>query len=370
MSEQTKETLLSDLISASTAVAGEVDLERVLKRLVSEAKAATGARYGALGVLGLHGVLSDFIFDGIDEDSARRMGAPPQGRGVLGTVVRERTTIVLEDLSTHPDYVGFPDGHPPMSSFLGVPVRVGNEVYGNLYLTEKPGGFSDADVRLVESLAQIAGSAISTARLHERLRAIHILEDRNRIARELHDSIIQDLFAVGLSLQGLSDRVSDSEAPVLDQAVDQLHGAVEALRKYIYELRSTAEIRESMTGRLEELVGRMGNAYPTKIDLNVEGAIDSIEAREADEVIKLVTEALSNALRHSNAQTVDVTTKYSDRGLTLKISDDGLGFDPDRVERGMGLLNMSERVRRLGGEMQINSNPGGGTRLTIHFSDL
>jgi len=130
------------------------------------------------------------------------------------------------------------------SRFSGVPLRAGDSVFGNLYLTDKPGGFDESDVSLIEALAVIGGSAVSTARLRERLEAIAIVEDRDRIAGDLHDIIIQDLFAIGLGIQGLSDRVTEeSISTVLDEAVDQLHQTVETLRMYIHELRSADDTR-------------------------------------------------------------------------------------------------------------------------------
>ncbi len=362
---------LSNLISAAAAVVGEVDLDRVLRRLVSEAKATTGARYAALGVLGSHGVLSDFIYEGIDAETALGIGSPPQGRGVLGTVVREKKTIVVNEISAHPDSFGFPEGHPAMETFLGVPLRAGDTVFGNLYLADKPAGFDESDVLVVEALAVIGGSAINTARLRERLEAVAIVEDRDRIARDLHDSVIQDLFAIGLSLQGLSDRVAEEAiSNVLAQAVDQLHGTVEALRKYIYELRTVDEFRQGLSGQMRDLAERMGNAYPTVITLTMQGDIDAIEARTADEVIKLVTEAVSNALRHSQAEVVTVQANRDSAGLSLKVSDDGLGFALDKVQKGMGLINMRERVHRLGGQLDIESATGVGTTVSIRLSDL
>lgn len=362
---------LSGLISAAAAVVGEVDLDRVLRTLVTEARAATGAEYAAIGVLGSHGILSDFIYEGMDQQTAVDIGSLPQGRGVLGTVVREKSTIVLDDIAGHPDSYGFPDNHPPMKSFLGVPVRAGNKVFGNLYLTDKPGGFNDDDVALVEALAYIAGSAVSTARLRERLKAMAIVEDRDRIARDLHDSVIQDLFAIGLSLQGLSERVGEeSTSQILNLAVDQLHGTVEALRKYIYELRAVDEFREGLSSRLEDLTERMANAYPTTIHLDIEGPVDDVDPRTAEELLKLVTEAVSNALRHSRADDVTISASRDVGGVAIVISDDGSGFDPDTIEAGMGLLNMRERVQRLGGTFEIDTVPGTGTNVSIRLPGL
>lgn len=362
---------LFELIEAAAAVVGEVDLDDVLRRLVIEARSATGARYAALGVIGAHGVLSDFIHEGMDDDVVEEIGSLPQGRGVLGTVVRERTTIVVDDIARHPDSYGFPEGHPPMKSFLGVPVRAGRSVYGNLYLTDKPGGFTDDDVTLIEGLAVIAGSAVTTARLRERLKSMAIVEDRDRIARDLHDSIIQDLFALGLSLQGLSDRVvEDSVSSVLHQAVDRLHTTVETLRRYIYELKASGDLRKDLSQQLHDLVERMGSAYPTAIELSVEGEMADIEPRIAEEVVKLVTEALSNALRHSRATTIEVKVTRDNDGLVLVVADNGIGFDVNNVERGLGLINMGERARRLGGILEIDPADEGGTVVAIRLPGL
>lgn len=371
MTKATQVERLSDLISAAAAVVGEVDLDRVLRRLVREARAATGAKYAALGVLGPHGVLSDFLHDGLDDEVVRRIGSFPQGRGVLGTVVREKRIIVVDEISTHPDSYGFPDGHPVMESFLGVPLRAGNSVFGNLYLTDKPGGFNESDVSLIEALAVIGGSVVSTARLRERLEAIAIVEDRDRIARDLHDTIIQDLFAIGLGIQGLSDRVTEeSISGVLDQAVDQLHSTVETLRRYIYELRSPDDTRTKLSSRIGELADRMGSAYPTRITFTTEGDVDAIESRTADEIMKLVTEAVSNALRHAKAEEVVIHVSREGHGLTLSVKDDGVGFEMDEVQSGMGLFNMRERVQRLGGHLQIESGAGDATTVAIQFPRL
>lgn len=359
---------LSSLISAAAAVVGEVDLDKVLRTLVNEARTRTGAAYAALGVIGSHGVLSDFIYEGIDAETAKAIGTPPLGRGVLGTVVREKRTIVLDDISSHPDSHGFPEGHPRMTSFLGVPLIAGDKAFGNLYLTDKPGGFTEADVGMVEALARIAGSAVSTARLRDRLKSIAIVEDRDRIARDLHDSVIQDLFAIGLSLQSMSTRVADeSVSMVLDRSVDQLHTTVETLRKYIYELRSADDLREGLSDQLVDLAERMGAAYPTEITVDVSPDVDQVDNSVAEEAMKLITEVLSNSLRHSQAEHLTVRARARADVLSLLVSDDGTGFDPERVRRGLGLLNMKVRVHRLGGELSIQTSPGSGTTVAIRL---
>lgn len=353
---------LSPLIESAAAVVGELDLSRLLKRLISEAMTATGARYAALGVLGEHGVLSDFIFEGIDAELAEKIGQLPTGRGVLGTVIRERKILMLDHISEHPDSYGFPANHPPMSSFLGVPVTAGDSTYGNLYLTEKDGGFTEADRTLVEALSHVAGAAIQTARLQERLRLVAVVEDRQRIARDLHDSVIQDLFAVGLRLQELTRRIDDPEtAQMVDEAVDRLDASVNSLRRYIFELKDPSP-NLGLDERLQDLVSRMGSAYPSTVRLSIDWIGPTVAD---DEIIMLVQEGLSNSLRHAEAETVEVTMDDDAHNVIIRVEDDGVGFDQAAMDDGMGLANMRSRVERLGGVMTIDSEVGEGTTLQV-----
>lgn len=356
---------LSALIESAAAVVGETDLDRVLRRLVSEAMTSTGARYVALGVLGEHGVLSDFLYEGISEEQALKIGRLPSGHGLLGTVIRRNETILVDSISDHPDSYGFPQHHPPMTNFLGVPVSVGEEAFGNLYLTDKEGGFGEEDVLVVEALSRIAGAAVQTARLQDRFRRLAVVEDRERIARDLHDSVIQDIFAVGLGLQGLTGRVEDTEAiQLLGDAIDRLDGAVERLRGYIFELRKPATLEQRLDDQLQELVSRMGSAYPTKVTLDM-----SLPDRDSPPVVKeilmIVTETLSNALRHAAASQVEVSVSGDASRYVVRVVDDGIGFDPETVERGMGLANMRRRSEELGGSVSITSGSNGGTDVEV-----
>ncbi len=358
---------LGSLISAAAAVVGETDRDNLLRRLVTEARATTGAPFAALGVLGPHGVLSDFIYEGVDESRAAIIGHLPTGRGVLGTVVRENATIVLDNISDHPDSVGFPPGHPTMVSFLGVPVAVGDQKFGNLYLTDKEGGFTDDDVVLVEALSRIAGAAVLTARLQSRLRNVAILEERQRIARDLHDSVIQDLFAVGLGLQTLATRMPDEDAAtLLNDSVDRLDYSVNALRDYIFELKKNPVTALPLGDRLQELVSRMGSAYPAKVRLTIDD-VGAGASKTDEDLLMLASEALSNALRHSRARNVDVVLSVSPAEDVLEVVDDGVGFDMEKSSRGMGLANMKARTRALGGELELESQPGEGTRIRVRL---
>ncbi|MDQ6855747.1 MAG: GAF domain-containing protein, partial [Candidatus Dormibacteraeota bacterium] len=187
----------------------------VLRRIVSSACELVDAQYAALGVLGpgtnVEQIrLIEFVTKGADQETIRRIGHYPVGRGILGVLIREPHPLRLHDLGGHPQSFGFPPGHPPMRSFLGVPVRIQDRVFGNLYLTEKLGGgdFTAVDEEIAIALASAAGVAIENARLQERVRQLAVLEDRERMARDLHDTVIQRLFATGLGLQALTHRAA------------------------------------------------------------------------------------------------------------------------------------------------------------------
>jgi signal transduction histidine kinase len=321
-----------------------------------------------LGVIGEHGVLSDFLHDGMSPEMVETIGHLPSGRGVLGTVIRENRTIRLADISKHPESHGFPPSHPAMKTFLGVPVAVGDVAFGNLYLTDKAGGFTDDDVLVVEALSRIAGAAVQTARLHERLHKLAVVEDRQRIARDLHDSVIQDLFAVGLGLQALSARVDDPVASTtLDNAVDRLDHSVDTLRNYIFELKETSP--GTLGERLQEVVARMGSAYPARLRLTVEESTGT--ARPEDEaILMLATEAVSNALRHSGASRVEVSLVAAQGQTTLIVTDDGVGFEGGGDGGGMGLANMRARAAALGGVLTVDSTLGKGTRVGFTLPGL
>jgi signal transduction histidine kinase len=252
-----------------------------------------------------------------------------------------------------------------MGPFLGVPVVAGETVFGNLYLTDKAEGFTPDDIEFVEALARIAGSAVNTLRLQNQLAAVAIVQDRDRIARDLHDSIIQDLFAVGLSLQSLSGRV-DEEAlsMVLDESVDRLDEVVEALRKYIYNLRANDDLQPSFEEQLGTTVGRFRSAYPNEVRWEA-AAVDHIDPTTTEQALMLISEALSNALRHSGPGEILVQADGSSSQLALRITDYGRGFDPEAVTTGMGLLNMTDRVRRLGGDLRIDTGIDDGTVVSI-----
>jgi signal transduction histidine kinase len=355
---------LASLVSSAATVIEQPDLTATLHRAVETAAFVTGAPYAALGVIGDHGSLIEFVHEGLDPATVAKIGDLPTGHGVLGTVIREAKTLVLDHIADHPDAVGFPEHHPMMDAFLGVPVRVGGKVFGNLYLTDKPGGFTKDDALLVEAVATIAGSAVMNARLQARLRRLAVVEERERIARDVHDSVIQNLFAVGLTLQGLALRAGPELEGTISDLVDRVDGAIDQLRRFIFGLRG--EHQADLHRSLAMMVAELGNPAQVTIDVEPETTLDP--DRLAD-LLQMVKEATANALRHAEATNISIRVEKLDRFVVATVSDNGIGFDvtrkPDQGTSGLGLPNLRARARRLSGHVTISSNPGEGTVVEI-----
>nr|WP_217509201.1 GAF domain-containing sensor histidine kinase [Pseudarthrobacter sp. C4D7] len=518
---------INGLLAAVVAIAEDLSLEAVLDRLVRSACALVGAKYGALGVIGEDQRLSHFITVGIDEQAIRSIGELPTGNGVLGLLIREPVPLRLHDLGRHPITSGFPPNHPPMKTFLGVPVRVRDEVFGNLYLTEKQGGqdFTGEDEGLAVALAAAAGVAIQNARLFEssnsrqkwleagmelsgrlimtsqpgdaaildlvadtafkvsdsalaviavpagdgvlrcraclgvqglptghelmasgavaaviqnggsfvardpqqvfddgmaeklgsvlvcslghssgangvlllarpqgapaftqaeaesgaifgsriglaldlaRVNALReqnlLFTDRERIAQDLHDLVIQRLFAAGLSIQSLRRYTMDPVAHERIAAVTtELDDTIRKLRDTIYSLRTADEEREPLTGRLLRVVRESSRSYPVTPKVSLDGPVDSIGEDVAVHLLSVASEGLSNALRHSGGDDIQVSVTVGPDQVQLLISDNGQGFaGPVHVS---GLANMRHRAGQLGGSCVIDSVPGAGTSI-------
>jgi signal transduction histidine kinase len=362
--------LLRELVEAAASVAGHVELTALLRSTVRAAMDLTGARYGALGVLGEHGTLMDFVHYGVDPDVAMQIGHLPRGTGVLGTITRTGETVRIDNIAEHEDSSGFPEHHPTMGAFLGVPVRVGDRNFGNLYLADKEQGFTPDDELIVEFLAVTAGTAVSTLRLQERLRRTALLEDRERIARDLHDSIIQDLFAVGLGLQASSLKLKDDPAAVevqLEGAIEKLDTTISSLRRYIFDLRPPVWARPSFSSQLSRLLDDLAAPHDVSIGLDFDCPPEVPGAELADELFSVIKEAVSNALRHAAPTAVDVRITCEADLIRASVSDDGSGFDTDLDFDGLGLTNMAERVEKAEGSMFIDSAPGKGTIVHVAF---
>ena len=372
MAEALSDRRREALIEAGLALASELSLPALLQKIVVLACGVADARYGALGVLGTDGMLDDFITHGVTQEERDRIGHLPVGRGILGALIHDARPLRLTRIGDDERSVGFPPDHPPMTSFLGVPVRLRDRVYGNLYLTEKRGAeeFTEEDERTVVTLAAQAAVAIENTRLHDDVRRLAVLEDRERIAKELHDGVVQALFSVGMALQGAESLADDPEAirRRLGQSVGAIDHVIRDLRNYIFGLGPGSVADRQLDRALQDLVDEFRRGSDVAIRLEVDPRAASEAAPRAADIVQVAREAISNAVRHGTPETLSVVLALQDGGVVLEIEDDGKGFDPtDERGGGRGLSNIRQRAEAAGGELEITSSKGEGTRLTLRF---
>jgi PAS domain S-box-containing protein len=359
------------LVQAGLTLALELSLPRVLSKIVEFACAVAGATYGALGVLDPEGHLEDFVTFGVTDEQRRAIGALPVGKGLLGELIREARPVRLRRLQDHPRSHGFPPEHPPMTSFLGVPVSVRGRMYGNLYLTEKRGAaeFSEADERAVVTLAAQAGIAIENARLFSEAQERLALEERTRLARELHDSVSQALFAMTMET-GAAQRVletTDADPDGLRERLRRLReltdGALAEMRALILALRPDAIREEGLLAAIRKQAE--GLAAREELDVIVDAPDEHLPLAPGDEeqLYRLVQEALSNVAKHAEASNVWVRVQLIGTDeIVVEIEDDGIGFDPTVPRPGhLGLRSMAQRAETLHGRLDILRRPEGGT---------
>jgi len=361
---------MRQLLDAVLTVGSDLDLPAVLDRIVRAAVELVDARYGALGVLDdTRTRLSQFITVGIDDETHAKIGNLPEGHGILGLLIVDAKSLRLPDLREHPDSYGFPPNHPPMRSFLGVPIRVRDEVFGNLYLTDKTTAevFTDVDEELVVGLAAAAGVAIDNARLHARLNDLSLVEDRERIARDLHDTVIQRLFATGLSLQAsirLVRNDPDEAERRIASAVDDLDVTVKHIRSAIFGLERTRPTREGLRSQIIGMAREAGRSLGFEPTVLLDGPVDSALSPEvAADVEQVLREALSNIVRHASASSVQIEIGVRD-GVVVRVVDDGTGPPGDDSPLGNGLRNMATRAESRGGEFSLTPGEERGSILT------
>lgn len=353
-------------------LASELSLDALLQRIADLSREVVGARFAAVGVLGDEGELVRFVHSGIDEETVRKIGELPRGRGVLGVLVQEDRPLRLREISEHPRSYGFPTHHPPMNSFLGVPISVRGRIFGRLYLSEKVDAteFSKDDERVALMLASQAGAAIENARLYEEVRRrgeeLAVLEERERISRELHDGVIQTIYSVGLSLQG-SMSLLERDVPLakkrMDGVITELDNVVRDVRSYIFELQPKSVEEQGLSDAVAELVKELevNTLAHATVELD-DGVCIAFSSESQAHVVQIVREVLSNIARHARASEIALSLTPVDGEAVLVITDDGIGFDPQTVRRGNGLRNIQDRASRLGGTMEIRGHEPRGTR--------
>jgi signal transduction histidine kinase len=354
---------------ATRAIAGLKSVDDVLQVIVDQVRPLVGAQYAALGIVGADGVIERFITSGIDAETRAKIGDLPRGHGFLGLIIRENQPIRTADIATDPRRHGFPPYHPPMHTFLGVPVNVQGRSIGNLYLTDKAAGaeFTEVDQRLVETFALHAAIAIENARLHEQVSRLAVVDERVRIGKDLHDGIIQSLYAVGLSLEDVPELVHEDPDEVerrVERAIDSLHLTIRDIRNFIFGLRPEllggTTLKNGLIAITEEF------RYNSLIDVELEiGEIREPDSEPTAHLLGVANEALSNIARHSGASRAVLAIDTDDDGrLRFLIQDNGHGFDPSVSATGFGhqgLANMRSRMATIGATMSITSDTAGTT---------
>ena len=377
LTRQNRELLA--LHGAGLGILGERNLETLLQRVVDSARELLGARYGALSLPREEGGIETFIVSGITPEERAVLGPPPVGHGLLGVVLNEGTTLRMEDLTRDPRSVGFPVEHPPMRSLLAVPVAAHGRVMGNLYLTEKEEAraFDADDEETLVRFATLAALAIENARLHRQIQALAITEERERIAREMHDSLAQVLGYVNTKAQAaealLGSGQTERAAAQIGQLAEAARAAYADVREGILGLRtSLGDDRgfvETLQNYLEQWQGQSGVAAA------LVAKPDPFPARLTPiaevQLLRIVQEALANVRKHAGASHAQVRLVFADHVLEASIVDDGAGFDPDALGRTslprFGLATMRERAEAVGGTLAVSSAPRGGTTVVVRL---
>ena len=364
---QFEQSTLHALNSAALAISEEHHLDSVLQKIVDAARELLDARYAAISVADNLGRIETFVHSGMDREVVARIGALPQGRGLLGAIIQEAKSIRLQRLQSDARSSGFPPGHPPMHSFLGLPLIANAEVVGNLYLTDKQGEaeFTATDMEMAQMFGTHAAIAIRKAKLYTRLEELAVIEERNRIGMDLHDGVIQSIYAVGLTLESLRIRLhgEDETARVLTDALACLNNVIGDIRSYILDLKPRRFDGDLKSG-IEQLSREFeANAMlPLTLSIELDGITPSGAVAQA--CFLTAQEALANIARHARACAVTVRLAECDGAIELSICDDGIGFEPGEQDAtGHGLDNMRARAEQLGGSFTLTSEPHQGTSI-------
>jgi len=358
---------LQALVGAMLVVEQDLDLATVLRTVVETAVDLVGASFGALGVLDETGSgLAEFVHVGMTPEQVGAIGRLPEGRGLLGMLIKEPRPLRLPELGSHPESSGFPEGHPPMHTFLGVPVAVRDEPFGNLYLSEKRDGteFSAEDEDIVQALALTAALAIDKARTYARMRELTLAEERERIARDLHDTTIRRLFAVGLALQSAHRIQGGPESGErLQLAIDDLDDTIRQIRSTIFAISRPRRrtLGASLQSELLDMVEELASGTGLDVHVEFDGPIDVAVGRHAgDHLLLTVRESVANALSRGGLKSLAVDVRVDDAGLALRVVDDG---DPPGSVPGPDVTALRERARLLGGQCTVAEPAGGGLQV-------
>lgn len=367
-------TVLNRLKEIATAVmfaAEGTDLESVLERIAEVSRELAQTRYAALGIPDGKGGLRYFKTAGMTDEQMRHIPHLPHGKGLIGAIMEERQPIILKDMAGDSRSSGFPENHPPMHSFLGVPIQIGNQLFGMLYLTDKIDGteFSEEDLTLIETMAGYAALAIAGAELGQQRSRLQLLEERERIGMELHDGIIQSLYGIGMQVELMRQDSEAVPAEKLGMVVDSLDHVIADIRGYIMELRKRGDSMLTTDAFLHRIIERLH--LPDKLQVAIDAPTSEPPFTPAtfESIGLIVNEAVSNAVRHARASHLQIRVFEVDNIFCIEIEDDGKGFDVDTIREhsGLGLRNMKRRAQLYGGSTTIESIPGNGTKLVVEI---
>jgi signal transduction histidine kinase len=365
---------LAALDAAIRGIAALDSIDAVLQLIVDRVRELVSAQYAALGIVGPFGNIEQFITSGITAEQRKRIGDLPRGKGLLGLIIREDRSFLIDDIATDPRRHGFPPNHPEMHSFLGAPIRSQGETIGRLYLTNKLNApnFSETDLRLVEMFALHAGIAMDNARLHGELRRLDVLDERQRISQDLHDSIIQSLYAISLSLEDLPEVIAEDAAEGAartDRAIDSIHATIRDIRNFIFGLQPELLETFDLSSSLRSLAADFRVNTMIDLEADIPDELPSLSDENAAHLLAMTREALSNIAKHARASQAHITLEAVDGVARLSIRDNGAGFDPggQRTSGQHGLSNLRARAEAAGGTLAVMSAPGSGTRITAEI---
>jgi len=363
---------LSEMAVTNDILSGEADLSQVLYRIAARTKEITSADYAAISTFDGHGSLNRFVFVGINDESARRLGVPPTGRGLLGELANYERPLRLDNLTVHSLFTGWPEGHPVMQAFLGVPIRAGGRTIGSLYMTRLAGAepFSGDDELSAAILALQAAVSVSAAIARERAGRLLLLEERERIAHDLHDGTIQSLYALGLEYDVFSRRpdIPDELRLALQGGLERINQLIADIRSYITLLEAEAPAHEPEISRDLAYVVRQMVPKGIVTVVNVTApSLPDLSMRESEDLLYIAREALSNAVRHSGASRIGVDLRQVGEVIALTVQDNGRGFDPATVRIGLGTVTIRTRTARLGGSLSVVAIPSMGVTVRVEI---
>jgi signal transduction histidine kinase len=371
---------LDELYQVSQAVLSvtrQMSVRDVLQVIVRSARSLVGARYAALGVPDEGNSFAEFVVDGISDAEWSAIGPLPRRHGMLGVLLTQGKPERLADIRQDPRFEGWPAAHPRMSHFLGVPVRDGDQVLGIIFAANKTSaaaekhGFTDRDLQILTLFAAHAAIALTNARLYERSRELSMIQERSRLARDLHDAVTQKLFSIRAHARAaavLAAREPQNPDRIRQEieVVGALGAEAHAELRAIIDGLAPPDLQDGgLTESLRRYAVLAGRAHGIPVTFTA-AELPALGASQEAALYRVAQEALHNALRHSGAGKVCVRLARTGRRVTLDIKDDGHGFVPEAPSGGVGLASMRERAATAGGALTIRSGPAGTlVRMTV-----